>query len=216
MASVPGANSRRKCAPFAPASVARELARRHRGVRRTVRFARICGPVRGRSADAAGLGQRGRRPEVPHRRHLEGDRRKGLCTRHPGSRHAALAAATGACARSARDQGRPPLCRLRSVGPCLRSRARPRRDGFGPQARRARFPELLRQGHAARRRRDAGLSRPSRRDPDLSGFCPLPLRQGQTAVRRRRHPLWRSHRAVAARSLGFVSIRARRRHDAPR
>ena len=50
--------------------------------------------------------------------------------------------------------------------------ARPRGDGGGSGARRARLPGLLRRGHAAAGRQDAGLSGPGRRDPDLSTISP--------------------------------------------
>ncbi len=73
------------------------------------------------------------------------------------------------------------------------------------------FPSFYGNDMLLGRRRDAGLSRPGGRSPDLSGFCPLSLRQGQAAVQRRRDPLWRSHRAVAARPLGIGPIRAHRR-----
>ena len=71
------------------------------------------------------------------------------------------------------------------------------------------FPSFYGKDMLLARRRDAGLSRPGGRSPDLSGFCPLSLRQGQAAVQRRRDPLRRSHRAVAARPLGIVPVRAR-------
>src|SRR5262245_50039911 len=73
------------------------------------------------------------------------------------------------------------------------------------------FPDYYGDRHAVARGPDAGLSGPSRRDPDLPGFRALPLCQVQAAVQRCGDPLRRGHRVAHARSVGLVALCAGRR-----
>ena len=125
-------------APFATAVPADEPDRRHCGLPRSPGQQSLCGAVRRTIADPAGLERARWRPEISHRRDIEGHGRKSVRPRYPGARHAALATAAVACAGAAGVHGRSQLRRLRSFGARPRPRTRPRGDGggFGPRRHR--------------------------------------------------------------------------------
>ena len=154
--------------------------------------------------------------QMSHRRHLEGYRGQGVRAGYPRARHATLAATAVACAGAADDQGRSQLCRLRSIDARSRACPRPGGDGRGPRPRPARVSRLLWRGHAAAARQNPGLFGSGRRDPDLPRVRPLPFRQGEAAVQRCGHSLWRRDWTAAARPLGGSAFCPRRRSDALR
>ena len=131
-------------------------------------------------------------------------RRSSVSTCAP--RPARLAARAGARDVAAGDTRRSRLCGLRPVA-ARRRDSKPDRVVTAADLQRdgVAVPAVLRRGHAAAGRRDAGLSRPRRRVARLARFRPLPRREERAEVPRRRDPLGRERPGRWSATVGRAS-----------